>query len=65
MVELTKLKADTRHYFEDIPREQWTITFDGGYCYWYMTTNLSESYNAVLKDAQKVVYCYPGGKDIL
>ena len=54
MVQLTKLKADARHYFEDIPREQWTKAFDGGYRYGYMTTNLSESYNAVLKDARKL-----------
>ena len=54
MVELTKLKADARHYFEDIPREQWTLAFDGGYRYGYMTTNLSKSYNAVLKEARKL-----------
>ena len=54
MVELAKLNADVRHYFEDTLHEQWILTFDGDFRYKYMTTNRSEPYNVVLKNAKKL-----------
>ena len=34
-----------------MPKEKWALTFDKGYCYGVMTTNISECFNGVLKGA--------------
>ena len=38
-------------WLDEIPREKWTQAFDDGYHYGYMTTNLIECMNLVLKGA--------------
>ena len=34
--------------------EKWTLAHDGGHCYGAMTTNLSESFNGILKSARNL-----------
>ena len=37
-----------------MPKEKWALTFDKGYCYGAMTTNVSECFNGVLKGARSL-----------
>ena len=40
-----------------LTKEQWTLAFDGFYRFRYMTSNIAESYNSVLKDAKGIPVC--------
>ena len=37
-----------------MPKKKWTLTFDKGYRYGAMTTNVSECFNGVLKGARSL-----------
>ena len=41
-------------YLKDVPKEKWVLTFDKGYCYGAMTTNVSKCFNSVLKGARRL-----------
>ena len=41
-------------YLKDVPEEKWALTFDKGYRYGTMTTNVSECFNGVLKGAHSL-----------
>ena len=51
---ITKLSADGDKYLTNIPVEKWTLAHDGGHRYREMTTNLSESFNRILKSARNL-----------
>jgi len=52
MNRIAQLNADARRYLAEIPREKWSLYYDGGYRYGVMTTNMSEVFNGVLKGAR-------------
>ena len=41
-------------YLKDVPNDKWALTFDEGYRYGAMTTNVSECFNGVLKGARSL-----------
>ena len=45
---------DAHQYLKDVPKEKWALTFDKGYRYGMMTTNVSECFNGVLKGARSL-----------
>ncbi|KAK9991484.1 hypothetical protein SO802_026469 [Lithocarpus litseifolius] len=45
---------DAYQYLKDVPKEKWTLTFDKGYRYGTMTTNISECFNGVLKGTRSL-----------
>ena len=45
-----------RHGNLVLPKEQWTLAFDGFYRFGHMTSNIVESYNSVLKGARDYQY---------
>ncbi|XP_075665165.1 uncharacterized protein LOC142634789 [Castanea sativa] len=45
---------DAHQYLKDVPKEKWALTFDEGYRYGAMTTNVSECFNGVLKGARSL-----------
>jgi hypothetical protein len=50
MAKIKELSKDGYNYLQKIPKEQWTLAYDeNGARYGQMTTNLSESFNGVLK----------------
>ena len=49
--DLMRINNSRMSFFDDIPVEQWTQAHDGGFHYGWMTTNLSECMNGVLKGA--------------
>ena len=51
---ITQLSADGEKYLREIPVEKWTLAYDGGHRYGLMTTNLSESFNEILKSARNL-----------
>jgi hypothetical protein len=40
-----------KEWLEWVPNERWTLSYDGGHWYCNITTNLSKSFNHVLKGA--------------
>ena len=42
---------DAYEYLMEIPLEKWTVSHDGGKRWGVLTTNISESFNGVLKKA--------------
>ena len=40
---------EAAQWLDEIPREKWTLAWDNGRYWGYMTTNLAESINSVLK----------------
>ena len=48
------LTGDAHQYLKDVPKEKWALTFDKGYRYGVMTTNISECFNGVLKGARSL-----------
>ena len=51
---ITQLSADSENYLKEIPVEKWTLAHDGGHRYGAMTTNLSASFNGILKSARNL-----------
>ncbi|XP_050260130.1 uncharacterized protein LOC126705285 [Quercus robur] len=51
---ITQLSADGEKYLREMPVENWTLAYDGGHRYGAMTTNLSESFNGILKSARNL-----------
>ena len=51
---ITQLSADGEKYLTEIPVEKWTLAQDGGHRYGAMTTNLSKSFNRILKSARNL-----------
>ncbi|XP_075665295.1 uncharacterized protein LOC142634952 [Castanea sativa] len=51
---ITQLNADGDKYLRELPVQKWTLAHDGGHRYGAMTTNLSESFNGVLKSARNL-----------
>ena len=51
---ITQLSADGENYLKEILVEKWTLARDGGHHYGAMTTNLSESFNGILKSARNL-----------
>ncbi|KAL0008632.1 hypothetical protein SO802_010134 [Lithocarpus litseifolius] len=51
---ITQLSADGEKYLEDIRVDKWTLAHDGGHRYGAMTTNLSKSFNGILKSARNL-----------
>ncbi|KAK9131684.1 hypothetical protein Scep_011212 [Stephania cephalantha] len=49
MTELQEMNAECIAWFNDLDRAQWTNAYDKGYRYGWMTTNLAECFNGVLK----------------
>ena len=49
---ITQLSADGEKYLTDISVEKWTLAHNGGHRYGVMTTNLSKSFNGILKSAR-------------
>ena len=45
---------DVHQYLKDVPKKKWTLTFNGGYRYGAMTTNVSECFNGVLKGTRSL-----------
>ena len=52
MEEIRKLNPQARQWLENHPFDRWTLAHDGGKRYGLLTTNLSEIFNSVLKDAR-------------
>ena len=50
----TKLSADGDKYLRYIPVQKWTLAHNGGHSYGTMTTNLSKSFNRILKSARNL-----------
>ena len=51
---ITQLSVDGENYLKEIPVEKWTLAHDGGHHYGAMTTNLSESFNGILKSSRNL-----------
>ena len=46
---IENVNRDAHQYLKDVPKDKWALTFDEGYRYETMTTNVSECFNGVLK----------------
>lgn len=53
--EIGKRCATSLEYLANIPRESWTRANDRGYRHGFMKTNLSESYNAIIKGVRSLL----------
>ena len=51
---IENVNRDAHQYLKDVPKEKWTLSFDKGYRYGAMTTNVSECFNGVLKGARSL-----------
>ncbi|XP_075636632.1 uncharacterized protein LOC142608856 [Castanea sativa] len=51
---ITQLNADGDKYLRELLVQKWTLAHDGGHRYGAMTTNLSKSFNGVLKSARNL-----------
>ena len=51
---ITQLSVDSKKYSIEIPVEKQTLAHDGGHHYGAMTTNLSESFNGILKSSKNL-----------
>ena len=51
---IENVNRDAHQYLKDVPKEKWALTFDKGYRYGAMTTNISECFNGVLKGARSL-----------
>ena len=45
---------DMARWINAIPREKWSLAYDGGHRFGHMITNLSECMNGVLKDGRNL-----------
>ena len=52
MSAIRDMHSEAANKLAEIPMEMWTLAHDGGCRYGAMTTNLSESFNGLLKDAR-------------
>ena len=52
MEDIKRINRSCMSFFDNIGIEQWTQAHDGGFRYGWMTTNLSECINGVLKGAR-------------
>ncbi|XP_050897911.1 uncharacterized protein LOC127104800 [Lathyrus oleraceus] len=52
--EIRKVNIEALQWIDNIPREKWTRSFDGGKHWGHMTTNLAESMNSVLKSTRNL-----------
>ncbi|XP_050918592.1 uncharacterized protein LOC127136029 [Lathyrus oleraceus] len=52
--EIRKVNIEALQWVDNIPREKWTRSFDGGKRWGHMTTNLTESMNSVLKSKRNL-----------
>ena len=48
------VNQEAYQYLSDVPKDKWVLTFDKGYCYGAMTTNVSKCFNSVLKGARRL-----------
>ncbi|KAK9989219.1 hypothetical protein SO802_029458 [Lithocarpus litseifolius] len=51
---IENVNRDVYQYLKDVPKKKWALTFDKGYRYGAMTTNVSECFNGVLKGARSL-----------
>ena len=51
---IENVNRDAHQYLKDVPKEKWALTFDKGYHYGAMTTNVSKCFNGVLKGARSL-----------
>ena len=51
---IENVNRDAHQYLKDVPKEKWALSFDKGYRYGAMTTNVSECFNGVLKGARSL-----------
>ncbi|XP_075633689.1 uncharacterized protein LOC142606185 [Castanea sativa] len=51
---IENVNRDVHQYLKDVPKEKWALTFDEGYRYGTMTTNVFECFNGVLKGARSL-----------
>nr|KYP61329.1 hypothetical protein KK1_015816 [Cajanus cajan] len=51
------INAEAAQWLDNIPREKWTLAWDNRRCWGYMTTNLTESINSVLKKTRNLPIC--------
>ena len=51
---ITQLSADGENYLKEILVEKWILAHNGGHRYGAMITNLSESFNRILKSARNL-----------
>ena len=51
---IENVNRDAHQYLKDVPNEKWALSFDKGYRYGAMTTNVSECFNGVLKGARSL-----------
>ena len=49
---ITQLNVDGDKYLRGLSVQKWTLAHDGGHRYGAMTTNLSKSFNSILKSAK-------------
>ena len=52
MTELKRLDKKCLEWFNRLDTKKWTLTHDGGHLYGWMTTNIVECINGVLKGAR-------------
>ena len=52
---ITQLNVDSDKYLRGLPVQKWTLAHDGGHRYGAMTTNLSKSFNSILKSAKNLL----------
>ena len=51
---IENVNLDVHQYLKDVPKEKWALTFDKGYCYGAITSNVSKCFNGVLKGARSL-----------
>lgn len=52
MDSLEKNQPDSYEWIKSIPKEKWSLAYDGGARWGSMTTNVAESVNGILKDVR-------------
>ena len=52
---ITQLNVDGDKYLRGLLVQKWTLARDGGHRYGAMTTNLSKSFNGILKSAKNLL----------
>ena len=51
---IENVNSDAHQYLKDVPKEKWALTFDKGYRYGAMTTNVFECFHGALKGARSL-----------
>ena len=51
---IENVNRDALQYLKDVPKEKWALTFDKGYRYGAMTTNVFECFNGVLNGVRSL-----------